>query len=357
MADRKKVRWSQLKVGIVAGGAFVILFVLVFLLTSTRGILHRNEPLRTYMDDASAMPEGTPVRLNGIDIGFVDGLRLTNSRNPKRTVEFNMLVKRQFLAEIPEDSVAAIAAANLLGDKYIDITKGNSPRHVEPGAELASLQAQDIQSLMTQSTMVFQSLQGIVDRLNNLLAGVEAGKGNLGKFIKDEDLYDGLNEIAAEGKNLLADVRTGGGTLSKLIYDDSLYQEVRAPIQRIDDILAGLQAGKGTAGKLLKDPALYDEFKRTVDEIHALVADLNAGKGTAGKFLKDEEVYQRIDELTAKLNVTLDKIDSGQGTIGQLFANPALYESLTSATREIQSLVKDMHTNPKKFLTIRLTLF
>ena len=29
----------------------------------------------------------------------------------------------------------------------------------------------------------------------------------------------------------------------------------------------------------------------------------------------------------------------------------------TGATREFQSLAKDMRANPKKFLTIRLTLF
>ena len=62
-------------------------------------------------------------------------------------------------------------------------------------------------------------------------------------------------------------------------------------------------------------------------------------------------------ELVAKLNSTMDKINSGQGTLGQFMVNPQLYESLTGATREFQSLAKDMRANPKKFLTIRLTLF
>jgi hypothetical protein len=34
-----------------------------------------------------------------------------------------------------------------------------------------------------------------------------------------------------------------------------------------------------------------------------------------------------------------------------------LYDSLNGATREFQSLAKDMRANPKKFLTIRLALF
>jgi phospholipid/cholesterol/gamma-HCH transport system substrate-binding protein len=357
MADRGKIRWSQLKVGMLAGGGFIILFILVFLLTSSKGLFTRNATLRTYMDDASGLQEGTPVRLNGIDIGYLDKLQLTGERNLKRTVEFDMLVKRQFLSEIPVDSVAGIAASNLLGDKFIDITKGHSSQHVQPDAELASLVAQDIPELMAQTANLMGGFNSIVDRLDKLLAGVEAGKGNLGKFVKDEELYNRLNDIASEGQKLLAEVRTGGGTISKLIYDPSLYEEIRAPIKRINDMLADMQAGQGTAGKMLKDPALYDEAKQTITEIHSLVADINAGKGTAGKLLKDDQLYQKLDDLETKLNVTLDKINSGQGTVGQLMVNPALFDSMNGATREFQSLAKDMRANPKKFLTIRLTLF
>jgi hypothetical protein len=54
---------------------------------------------------------------------------------------------------------------------------------------------------------------------------------------------------------------------------------------------------------------------------------------------------------------TVDKINAGQGTLGQLAVNPQLYDALTSATLEFQSLAKDMHANPKRFLSIRLGLF
>ena len=66
-------------------------------------------------------------------------------------------------------------------------------------------------------------------------------------------------------------------------------------------------------------------------------------------------LHKRLEELVAKFNGTIDKINSGQGTLGQLVVNPQLYDSLTGATREFQSLAKDMRANPKKFLTIRLT--
>ena len=73
--------------------------------------------------------------------------------------------------------------------------------------------------------------------------------------------------------------------------------------------------------------------------------------------LKDDALHQRLEELVAKFNGTIDKINAGQGTLGQMLVNPQLYDSLTGATREFQSLAKDMRANPKKFLTIRLALF
>ncbi len=357
MADRSKVRWSQLKVGIVSLASCLILAALVFLLTSSRGLFRRDVLLFTYMDDASGMGDGSPVRLNGIPVGYLDKLELTNSRNPKRTVRFDMRVQAKYLPDIPIDSVAGISAANLLGDKFININKGKSTQHIQPGAELLSLEAQDIPELMAQSANLLQSFQGVVTRLDNLLVGVEAGRGNIGKLLKDEQLYNTLTSIATEGNKMLADVRTGSGTLSKLIYDDSLYQELRAPVKRIDAILADLQAGQGTAGKLFQDPALFNDAHQLLSEMQKLVADVNAGKGTAGKLLKDDQLHQRFDQLLAKLNGTLDRIDSGQGSLGQFIVNPQLYESLTGVTREFQSLAKDMRANPKKFLTIRLVLF
>lgn len=346
-----------MKVGVVAIASFIILAVLIFLLTSSRGLFQSFAQLRTYMEDAGGIADGSVVRLNGITVGYLEQLRLTNSSDPKHTVEFDMMVKERFLRDIPVDSQVGISAANLLGDKFLNITKGRNSQTVRAGAELQSVTSQDIPELMSSMATLLQSFQGIVNRVDTLLAGIEQGKGNIGKLLKDEQLYDRLNGIASEGQKLLSDIRTGHGTFSKLIYDDELYKEVQAPLKRIDAMLADLQNGQGTAGKLLKDPALYDDMHRTLVEIRQVVADINAGKGTAGKLLKDDALYAKFNELAAKLTTTVDKLNSGQGTLGQLVSNPALYESLTGASREFQSLAKDMRANPKKFLTIRLVLF
>ncbi|HUB80959.1 MAG TPA: MlaD family protein [Bryobacteraceae bacterium] len=358
MPDSTKIRWSKLRVGIVFITACAILFVMVFLLTSTKGgIFRHNIELRTYMEDASGVADGTAVRLNGITIGYLDRLQLTGSSDPKRAVEFDMKVQPEYLKQIPVDSVVGIGAANLLGDKFLNITQGRSPEHVKPGAELKPLESQDIPELLKQMATLLSTFQDSVNRVDNLLAGVEAGKGNLGKLLKDESLYDTINAITAEGQKLLTDIRTGNGTLSKLIYDDKLYQDARAPLERVDAILAGVQAGQGTAGKLLKDPTLFDEAKQTIAQLNTLVANVNGGKGTVGKAMNDDQLYHQAVTLVNQLDSTLAKISAGQGTVGQLLVNPQLYDTLNSTATEAQALVKEIRANPKKFLTLTLKIF
>ena len=147
MATHAKVRWAQLRTGILATTALIIAGVLIFLL-SGQGTFEGNFHIRTYMEDSAGMASNTPVRLNGILVGAVQGIKLSGSKDPRRAVEFELTIQEKYMRDIPEDSTAAVTAANLLGSKFIDITKGQSATPVKAGGELRSLQTQDIPELM-----------------------------------------------------------------------------------------------------------------------------------------------------------------------------------------------------------------
>jgi phospholipid/cholesterol/gamma-HCH transport system substrate-binding protein len=331
--------------------------VLIFLLTGQSNLFGSDFHLTTYMEDSAGMVENDPVRVNGILVGYIGSIKLSGSRDPKKTVGIDMVIREQFLDQIPEDSKSAVSAANLLGSKFINITKGLSPRHVAPGGEIQALPTQDIPQLLAQTTVLLDQFQTIIGRVDGLLAVVENGQGNIGKLIKDDSLYNRADEIAAELDQLVKDVKNSNGTISHLLYDDQLYNDIRAPIQRLNDMLAQVQAGKGTLGKAIYDPQIYDELRATSTEAKTLLANLNAGKGTAGKVLTDDEVYKQLTVVSQKLNATMDKINSGQGTIGQLLVNPQLYDAVTGATREMNELLKAVRANPKKYLSIKLAIF
>jgi phospholipid/cholesterol/gamma-HCH transport system substrate-binding protein len=333
---------------VIAGvGVFVVLSALGLWLAESLGLLPGYAQLRAYTDDASGLTDGTKVRLDGIPIGYLDHQRLTGSRDPQRRVEFDMKVKSSYLPKIPVDSVVGVAADNLLGDKAINITVGNSQQHVEPGALLRSVQAVDPNKLMAQMGNELQDFQKVVDRANNLLAGVDAGRGSVGMLKNNwASKWGGL---PAEGRSMLADFRNAHGSMNKLLVDnDELTNQVQATRRRIDDIMGGLQAGQGTAGKLR---SLDKDLEQTMQEIEGLKAAVNARTGDL------QDLQQRIDLVMARFNGIVDKINAGQGAIGQFAVNPQLSEALAGTTDQFQGMVKDLRANPKKFFTFRLALF
>lgn len=357
MPAREKVRWAQLRVGIMAFVAMIIAAVLIFLLTGQKPLFATHSKLYTYMPDSAALAKGSPVRLNGILIGSVEAVELSGSKDPNRTVRATMKVRSEFLRNIPVDSTAGISAENVLGAKFLNITIGRSTVMVQPNGEIKSESSAEIQDLVRKGFGVFDAVQAILVRIDRIVGLVESGQGSIGKFLVDEEFYNRLVKTIAEMQHVVEAVNSGRGTVGRLMYDESLYNEARSSIARLDQVIADIQAGQGTAGKLIKDPALYDEARASIGQVRKLLDDINAGKGTAGKLLKDEEAYNQIHSVLGKVDTTLDRVNSGQGTLGQLLVNPQLYDSMRGLSNELQNLVKDIRANPKKFLRVKLAIF
>jgi phospholipid/cholesterol/gamma-HCH transport system substrate-binding protein len=357
MAIQTKLKWAQLRVGILTLAALVILTVLIFLITGKVNFFESKATLYTYLSDAAALTEAAPVNLDGIQIGKVKSIALSGLKDPKRLVRISMEVPESSLKNIPVDSVSSISSANLLGAKYINIKSGRSETTVKPGGEIPSLNSEGFDSLMQEGNTVMVSLQGTVDRVDKLIDDIQSGKGSIGKLLEDATLYNHVLAVVDQVGKLAEALNSHDSTIGKLVYDHELYDDFRKTLGRVDKMVEDLQAGQGTAGKLLKDPALYDETQKTIAGVHKLVDDLNAGQGTAGKLLKSDELHKQLSDTIAKLDLMLDKLNSGQGTLGQLFVNPQLYDNLSGATREMHLLMKDFRANPKKFLRIKLGLF
>jgi phospholipid/cholesterol/gamma-HCH transport system substrate-binding protein len=357
MPSAKKVAWAELRVGIMAVVAMIILGVLIFLLTGSKKLFSKHENIYTYMADSAALAEGAPVRLNGIDIGEVKKITLSGERNPRRIVKMQLEVDGKMLREIPVDSIASISAENVLGTKFINIKKGASGVPVQPGAEIQSLNTAGFDDVVAQGYSVLTSLKGMVERVDAIVGLVEGGKGSIGKLLVDEELYNRVIAIVNEAQKVTSALNSPKGSIGKLLYDDALYQDFRGTIARLDTMMNDLQQGRGTAGKLLKDEALYDDMRSTLAETRKTIETINSGKGTVGKLLNSDELHNQLSGSLAKVDLMIDKLNAGQGTVGQLLVNQQLYDTMNGATRELQSLFKDIRANPKKFLRIKLALF
>ena len=358
MPSKQRVGFAQLKVGILGIVALACVALLVFLLNGNMQWFKKEIPLHVYTSDAAGIATGSPVRLNGIQVGKVTDVELSGETDPARVIRIDVMVDQDMMKQIPADSIARISSDNLLGStKFLQITKGTSHSLIQDNATLASVSNPDFDKLIEQGYNIFNSLDLLLGKVQDIVGQVEVGKGTIGKLLVDETLYNSLQATVNQLQLLATSLNSRTGTIGHLINDGQLYDQIQQVMLQFTGLVNGLQKGEGTAGMLLKDPTLYNDFRTTVTQLNTMLADLNAGKGTAGQLLKDDKVARQFSDTLQKVNVTIDKVNDGQGTLGQLLVNPALYDSATGTTRELRDTLKDFRANPKKFLTIKLNLF
>lgn len=357
MPSQKQLQWSQLRVGLTVLIASVVLVTLIFLMSNTTGMFTRKIVLRSYFDNASGLRVGAPVRLQGVDIGNVTGIRVVSGK-PLTPVEITMRVSTQYAFGLRKDSVASLNTAGVLGETYVDLNSAMAhDRPAVDGDILPILDRPDFQELVRSGQSTLQNMDALLQRVSRILSVVESGQGSVGKLINDPGLYNRLNETVSEMQNIVSKVGRGEGSIGKLINDEELYRKANATVDKIASMVDEINQGKGTAGKFIKDPALYDNANKTIAEARQLMEQINNGKGAMNKLTRDEEFARKLDNTITKLSALADKLEAGEGSAGKLLKDPSLYNNADQMLVESRELVKAIRQNPKKYLTIKLKIF
>lgn len=357
MPSQKQLHWSELRVGLTVLFAAVTLTVLIFLMSGTTGMFTKKITLKSYFDNASGLRLGAPVRLDGVDIGNVEAIRIVKE-NPVAPVEVTMKVSLAYDYALHRDSVTTLNTAGVLGETYVDIDSALAKLGpARDGDTLPIHDRPDLQDVVRSSQSTLENMQTLLQRLDRIVSTVESGQGSVGKLINDPTLYNRLNATIADMQSLVNKVGSGQGSLGKLFNDDTLYNKANATVDKLSVIADELSQGKGTAGKFLKDPALYDNANKTIAEARQVMEQVNAGKGALGKFARDEEFAKKLDNTVTKLALLSDRLEAGEGSAGKLFKDPSLYNNADQMLVESRELVKAIRQDPKKYLSIKLHVF
>ena len=357
MPSQKQLKWSQLKVGVTVIVASVTLMILIFLMSGTGGWFTHKIILKSYFDNSSGLRNGAPVRLQGVDIGNVNGIRVVPGK-PLTPVEVTMKVNTKYHFELRKDSVTSLSTAGVLGETYIDIDSSMAKGpEAQSGDTLTTREHPDIQDVVRSSQSTLQNMDALLKRTDRILAFIESGQGSIGKFIYDPNLYDRVNATVNEFKGIVDEVKNGQGSIGQLIANDEAYNKAMAAVDKINAIIDELQQGKGTAGLFLKDPKLYDNANETIANVRKLSDDINAGKGAIGKLARDQQFADKMQNTMNKISDLTDRLEAGEGTFGRLLKDPALYNNSDQMLVETRGLVKSIRENPKRYLTFHVRIF
>jgi phospholipid/cholesterol/gamma-HCH transport system substrate-binding protein len=354
MAQRKQLTWTELRVGIFVLVGLSVLAAGIFYVTAGVGIGPKYR-LRTYLPEVDMLANGAPVRLDGVDVGNVESVKIAPrsgnvAQDKARNIEIVLRVGKNFQSDILTDSTASLVTEGLLGNRYIEVTRGFTGTPLKDNEEVKGVEEKSVKEVMQRSADTLANLQDLSDSVQELINGVKSGKGTLGKLLTDEEAYNHLNAILSQGNALVADVRAGKGTLGKLVASDEMYNNVNL-------ILTDVRSQKGTIGKLLYDPSLYDEAKKAMANGNLMIDDVRAGKGTLGKFVTDDSLFNDLKKTSENISNATAKLNDNTTTAGKLFSDPHLYDNLTGLTGDMRLLIGEFRQNPKKFLHIKVSVF
>ncbi|MBI3934507.1 MAG: MCE family protein [Acidobacteria bacterium] len=358
MPHQRDVRWSQLKVGLVSIVSLTLLAATIFLITGQTGFFAETATLHTYSSDAAGLKTGAVVRLAGVDVGNVRRVGLSGRLEVNEAVEIVMEVNSRFMPDIRSDSRVMLAAEGLLGERYINISKGTAAgQPIPPDGTVPFRETAEFSELVGGSRDLLDNLNVLTSRLNSIVETIETGQGTVGKFIKDDTLYRRLDATVGQAETLVADLNEGKGSLGRLLKSEDLYTKVNSTMDKLQDIAQKIDSGEGTVARLINDPLLYRNAEQLMSRGSTLLDNINQGKGTLGKLATEDEFYQRLNSAVGNVDALAGSIRNGEGTIGRLFHDPTLYDGLNATSLEVRELLGDFRKDPKKFLTIQLKVF
>ena len=338
MPTARQVSWAKFRVAMAVVASLAIFAVVVYLLTGGT-LFTPKSTVFAYIADATALSSGSPVRVNGVDVGRVQKVALSGSNDPYRVILLAMEIDEEHLPDIPVDSYLQVSTDNVVGDKFVDITRGRSTVTIRRNGEIAfKPQPELLKALdLTQFEQQVRTVEATLD-------DIEQGRSEFGKFVLHDDVYNNLLRYVSDFQRDLRATVGATTPLGSLIYTDRLYRQIQEPMISLDARLASIQAGQGQLGRLLRDEAQYAELRDKIAGLRKTVASLQSNQ-----FLQSDEQYAGWNRTLASFIRNVDDIE-----VNPLLGTSAEYENWTGVASQMRDLLADFRKDPRKFLRIKL---
>jgi phospholipid/cholesterol/gamma-HCH transport system substrate-binding protein len=329
------------------------------------------------MASVDGLRKGAEVRLSGKKVGSVreiNFLQIPSSRDSQSNIEIVMEIDGKLdgspaVERIRTDSMAVLKGAGVLGDNVIDIIPGTSAgKPIQDGDIIPSEAQKSVGDIINAAQTAVGHLNVIAADIREMTGNLKSGRGTAGRFLNDESFYLNLDSAVRQAESLMQEVKSGKGTMGQLVSDPALYKSLADSVAQMrsitDQVDNQLRTGRGSIGKFFKDDKLYNDtssliarFNQTSGRLENVVAKIERGEGTVGRFINDEKFYADARSTIERLNLIMARLEKGEGTMGMILNDERLYNNANNLSAEVTKLLYDFRQNPRKYLSVKVTIF
>ncbi len=299
---------KELKIGIFVTLVLILSFFVINFMRE-KDLFNRDIELSARYSDVCGLSSSAPVYIKGFKAGAVTSVEYDSA-----TGEFTVTCSVSKDFRLPADTRMVIYSTDIMGSKGIDLVPGISSEILDDGALIAGETRPDL--------------------LSSLGNGIVPLTGKISSAI------DSLNVTVANINNILG-------------------KENR------DGIASALRHLEGTMSNVENISAMIDgrssEIEGLISNLHQVSVSLASVMEKADTAMTGiGNVAAALDEsdirgLVASFRSLADSLQDPDGTVGKLMTDGGAYDSLESLLSDIDSLVRKIEENPKKY--VRISIF
>lgn len=251
---------------------------------------------RVEYENINGLTTASAVTINGYKVGKV--IEIHQKEGSQKIVWVAEFVIEEEDISFTKNSVVKIYSASLMGGKSLAIIPGISGPMAEPGDRLRG----EIETDMLSS--FGEKLNPLQSKVENTIVHIDLLAQQLNKLLSDaaiRDIQGSLSNLNATLANLNSTSAQVDGTLknNQKQIDQSIknFAVTSNNLKQVSDSLSQVRFAQ-----------LSKKIDKTVTNLQHITQDIQAGKGTMGKLAKDEKLYDNLENASKELELLLREV-------------------------------------------------
>lgn len=292
---------NEAKIGaLTALGIIVLIFGFNFL--KGKKVFEKRTHIYAIFPSIEGLEPSNPVTINGLKVGAVSALTETDKNISGIKVEITL--SKDIL--IPVNSTATInPSLGGLGTTSLFITLGDSKEYMTDGAIMNIL---DKPGVMEE---VRRNLTPTLERVNQVMDSLKQTLGTVNNTLdgpSQQAIQATISNLAASTHSLQILLHAQNGALAhSLKHVEHITANLAANGNRVNQVMENMETVSGQLANSQID-ATMERLNSSIGELNHAISQLNTTDGSAGLLLNDKKLYNNLEQATLSLNTLLDDV-------------------------------------------------
>ena len=269
-------------------------------------VLNNQRVFYAQYNDIGGLQIGSPVMVNGYQVGMVSDIELLVNNNKDLLVTIS--VEKEF--DMADNTICKIVNKDLMGTKGIDLLLGNSVNLLNVGDTLiSSIESSLQEEVNTQILPLKNKAEELISSVDSVLTIVTA--------VLNQNTRENLKNSL---RSLDRTFSLMSQTMVKVDYMVDLNDErISAIIHNLESISSNLDESNGEIATILtnfasiSDSLAQADIAVTLKNINDITAKISNGEGSLGMFMQDDKIYFNLEKSTRELAHLLEDIKMNPG--------------------------------------------